>query len=72
MDRQSQHSPKGLAHQQTIKETIESVANKLVIIGDDLSQSYELFSGSRVVRTNSCAVLEGCMDIFVLFLKASR
>ena len=81
MDRQILQSRKAtpsslnveLAHLQT-KEAIESVANKLAIIGDNLSQSYELFSSSRVgfVRANSCAVLKGWLDIFVLVLKASR
>lgn len=80
MDQQIHHSrnaaPSGLAvelaHQQT-EEAMESVANKLAIIGDDLSQSYELFSGSGVdfVRTKSWAVLEGWLATFVLLLKAS-
>ena len=53
-------------------DAIESVANKLAIIGDELSQSYEELSrsGGAIPRPKTCATLEGCMDILLLVLKA--
>ena len=54
-------------------EAIESVANKLAIIGDELSQSYEKVScsGVTLARTKSCVKLESCLNIVLLMLKAS-
>ena len=54
-------------------EAIESVANKLAIIGDELSQSYQKLSCSGVVtpaRAKSCLKLESCLNIVLLILKA--
>ena len=53
-------------------EAIESVANKLAIIGDELSQSYEELShnGGTIPRPKTGPALEGCMDILLLVLKA--
>ncbi len=53
-------------------EAIESVANKLAIIGDELSQSYEelSYSGANLAKTRSCATLECCLDILLSVLKA--
>ena len=55
------------------KETIESVANKLAIIGDELSQSYQLPCnfGVKVAKARLCAWLPDCLDIFVLLTKMS-
>ena len=54
-------------------EAIESVANKLAIIGDELSQSYEKVScsGVTLARTKSCVKLESCLNIVLVMLKAS-
>lgn len=51
-------------------DMIESVANKLAIIGDELSLSYQDLSCSSLERFKSCATLEGCLDILILVLKA--
>ncbi|KAL9960687.1 hypothetical protein ACROYT_G034173 [Oculina patagonica] len=53
-------------------EAIESVANKLAIIGDELSQSYEELSdsGVKLSKARSCATLECCLDILLSVLKA--
>ena len=55
------------------KETIESVANKLAIIGDELNQSYELpcDSGVKVTKARLCTWLPDYADIFVLLTKMS-
>ena len=55
-------------HQNT--EVIESVANKLAIIGDELSLSYQGFSCSSLERFKSCATLESCLEILLSVLKA--
>ena len=55
-------------HQNT--EVIESVANKLTIIGDELSLSYQGLSCSSFERFKSCATLEGCLDLLLLVLQA--
>ena len=55
-------------HQNT--EVIESVANKLAIIGDELSLKYESLSCSSFDRFKSCATLEGCLDLLLLVLQA--
>ena len=54
------------------REAIESVANKLAIIGDELSQSYEDLPDSRAIlaKARSFAILEGCLDILLLVEKA--
>ena len=54
-------------------ETIESVANKLAIIGDDLNKSYELpyYNGVFSIKAKACTVLVDCWDIPVLLLKVS-
>ena len=57
-----------LKHQKT--EVIESVANKLAIIGDELSLSYQGFSCSSLERFKSCATLESCLEILLSVLKA--
>ena len=51
-------------------EVIESVANKLAIIGDELSLSYQDSSCSSFQKFKSCATLEGCLDILLSALKA--
>lgn len=51
-------------------DVIESVANKLAIIGDELSQSYQESHCSSLERVKSCATLEGCLDILLSVLKA--
>ena len=54
-------------------EVIQTVANKLAIIGDELSLSYQdLSSNSRVSfdKFKSCTTLEGCLDILLSVLKA--
>ena len=79
MDGQScisrQTEPAFLAVESVNKQTteaIESVANKLAIIGDELSQSYEKLSCSGVtpVRAKSCVKLDSCLNIVLLILKA--
>ena len=55
-------------HQNT--EVIESVANKLAIIGDELSLSYQGLSCSSFETFKSCATLESCLDILLSVLKA--
>lgn len=57
-----------------ITKATESVANKLAIVGDDLSQSYNLPHGSGLSTGNAapCSVMEGCFDWFVLLMKASN
>ena len=55
-------------HQNT--EVIESVANKLAIIGDELSLKYESLSCSSLEMFKSCATLEGCLDLLLLVLQA--
>ena len=59
------------ANKQTL-EAIESVANKLAIIGDQLSLSYEekSVSGTNVVKARSCATFESCLNILLSALKA--
>ena len=57
-----------LKHQNT--EVIESVANKLAIIGDELSLKYESLSCSSLEMFKSCATLEGCLDLLLLVLQA--
>ena len=55
-------------HQNT--EVIESVANKLAIIGDELSLKYQGLSCSSLDSFKSCATLEGCLDVLLLVLQA--
>ena len=55
-------------HQNT--EVIESVANKLAIIGDELSLKYQGLSCSSLERFKSCATLESCLEILLSVLKA--
>ena len=57
-----------LKHQNT--EVIESVANKLAIIGDELSLSYRGLSCSSLERFKSCATLESCLDLLLLMMQA--
>ena len=71
----SDRTEPGIAVQSVNKQTmevIESVANKLAMIGDELSQSYEELpnSGANLAKARSCATLEGCLDILLLVLKA--
>lgn len=54
-------------HQNT--EVIESVANKLAIIGDELSLSYQGLSCRSLKRFKSCAALESCLDILLSVLQ---
>ena len=83
MDCQSSISPptepiaNSLAVESVNSETTEAivlVAKKLATIGDELSQSYELSSGNvvNIAKSVPSAVLEGCLDIVNLLLKASR
>ena len=51
-------------------DVIQTVANKLAIIGDELSLSYQDLSCSSLERFKSCATLEGCLDILLSMLKA--
>ncbi len=55
-----------------IREAIKSVATKLAIIGDEMNQSYEEVSdsGANLAKAKSCAMLESCMDILLLVIKA--
>ena len=55
-------------HQNT--EVIESVANKLAIIGDELSLKYQGLSCSSLERFKSCATLESCLDLLLSVLQA--
>lgn len=55
-------------HQNT--EVIQTVANRLAIIGDELSLSYQDLSCSSLKKFKSCATLEGCLDILLSVLKA--
>ena len=55
-------------HQNT--KVIESVANKLAIIGDELSLSYQGLSCGSLERFKSCATLEGCLGLLLLVLLA--
>ena len=55
-------------HQNT--EVIESVANKLAIIGDELSLKYQGLTCSSLDRFKSCATLESCLEILLSVLKA--
>ena len=71
----SDRTEPGIAVESVNKQTmeaIESVANKLAMIGDELSQSYEeIFnSGANLAKARPCATLEGCLDILLLVLKA--
>ena len=54
-------------HQNT--EVIESVANKLAIIGDELSLSYQGLSCRSLKRFKSYATLESCLDILFSVLQ---
>jgi len=51
-------------------ELIQTVANKLAIIGDELSLSYQDFSCSSFDKFKSCVTLEGCLAILLSVLKA--
>ena len=55
-------------HQNT--EVIQSVANKLAIIGDELSVSYQGLSCSSLERFKSSATLESCLGMLLLVLQA--
>lgn len=55
-------------HQNT--EVIQTVANRLTIIGDELSLSYQDLSCSSLKKFKSCATLEGCLNILLSVLKA--
>ena len=76
MDRPSEISARtepGIAmdlvkHQNT--EVIQSVANKLAIIGDELSVSYQGLSCSSPERFKSSATLESFLDMLLLVLQA--
>jgi len=57
---------RGITNKQNT-EAVKFVARKLVLIGDQLNQSYEELH-SREVR--SCIKLESCLDILRLVLKA--
>ena len=57
-------------HQNT--EVNESVANKLAIIGDELTLSYQGLSCSSLERFKSCATLESCLVIVLSVLQAKR
>ena len=54
-------------HQNT--EVIESVADKLAIIGDELSLSYQGLSCRSLKRFKSCATLESCLHILFSVLQ---
>ena len=57
---------------ETAMDAIESVANKLRNIGDNLNQSYEKLPVSGVRAENApCAVWEGCLDVCVLVVKTT-
>ena len=49
-------------------EVIATVANKLAIIGDELSQSYQDLHCSSLEIVKSCTTLEGCLDILLSVL----
>ena len=55
-------------HQNT--EVIESVADKLAIIGDELNLSYQGLPCSSFEMFKSCTTLESCLDILLSVLKA--
>ena len=55
-------------NKQTI-EAIKSVANKLAIIGDELSLPCDKLSSSGGNGARSCTTLEGCLDMLRLVLK---
>ena len=55
-------------HQNT--EVIESVANKLAIIGDELSLKHQGLSYSSLERFKSSATLESCLGMLLLVLQA--
>ena len=59
-------------HEQTM-EAIESVANKLAIIGDELSQSYQELScsGTTLAGVKPCVKLESWLNIMFFILKFS-
>ena len=57
-----------LKHQNT--EVIESVANRLAIIGDELSLEYQGLYCSSLDRFKSCATLESFLDILLSLLEA--
>ena len=57
-----------LKHQNT--EVIESVANRLAIIGDELSLEYQGLYCSSLDRFKSCTTLENCLEILLSVLKA--
>ena len=54
-------------------EAIESVANKLAIIGDELSQSYQELScsGTTLTGVKPCVKLESWLNIMFFILKFS-
>ena len=54
-------------------EAIESVANKLAIIGDELSQSYQELScsGTTLAGVKPCVKLESWLNIMFFILKFS-
>jgi len=62
----SARTERGISSKQNT-EAVKFVARKLVLIGDQLNQSYEELH-SREVR--SCIKLESCLDILRLVLKA--
>ena len=77
MDQKSELNPleteaASLNNQNT--KAIESVANKLAIVGDDLRQSYNLPHGSGLSTGKAalCSVMEGCFDWIVLLMKVSN
>ena len=51
-------------------EVIQSVANKLAIIGDELSLKYQGLSCGSLERFKSSATLESCLDMLLLVLQA--
>lgn len=51
-------------------EVIQTVANRLAIIGDELTLSYQDLSCSSLENLKSCATLEGSLDILLSVLKA--
>ena len=51
-------------------EVIQTVANRLAIIGDELTLSYQDLSCSSLEKLKSCATLEGSLDILLSVLKA--
>lgn len=51
-------------------EVIQTVANRLAIIGDELTLSYQDLSCSSLEKLKSCATSEGSLDILLSVLKA--